>query len=71
MTPTEQIDPLSKDQVGRLYDFLHTQWAEARDAYLSADTGAEEEFYRGRREALDAVLTELDILVDERVEVAE
>jgi hypothetical protein len=65
MTPTEPINPLSKDQVARLYDFLHTQWAEARDTYLAADNLPEEEFYRGRREAMDAVLSELDALMDE------
>jgi hypothetical protein len=71
MANTEQINPLSKDQVARLYDFLHTQWAEARDAYLAADTGGEEEFYRGRREAMDAALDELDILVDEHAGIVE
>lgn len=65
MANTEQINPMSKEQVGRLYDFLHAQWAAARDAYLAADTGGEEEFHRGRREALDGTLTELDILMDE------
>ena len=65
---SERIVGLTKDQVGRLYDTLHADWAEARDAYLAADTNAEEEFHRGRREGLDAALTELDHLMDEMVE---
>jgi len=62
---SEPIYGLSKDGVGRLYDFLHTQWAEARDAYVEATHATEEEFYRGRREGIDAVLSELDHMMDE------
>lgn len=71
MRNSEHINPMSKAQVGRLYDFLHTSWAEARDAYMAADRGAEEEFYRGRREAMDAVLTELDTFMDEHAGLVE
>lgn len=65
MTSTEQINPMTKDQAARLYDFLHAQWGEARDAYLAAEHASEEEFHRGRREAIDDVLSQLDSLMDE------
>lgn len=61
---------MSKEQVSRLYDYLHTSWTEARDDYLAA-AGAEEEFYRGRREAFDAVLNELDAFMDEHAGLVE
>lgn len=71
MTSTERINPLSKAQVGRLYDILHTESAGARDAYLAAEHLGEEEFHRGWREAMDVVISELDILVDENAGIVE